>query len=121
MYLKIMWRYMIMLGITLPLMITDCMQSVQDFFSLMCNEIASVLILSLLHMAYVCLMYYSAENTFVMHTLVLSSTSIMFVALWKAVRRDPFTRLELIGIVVNVIGIYLCYCEYHILDCTFAD
>lgn len=110
-YLKIIWRYLIVLITLGPFLLMDFMESVKCFIYLLNANFVSLFILSIIHMAYVYLIYYAASQTFVVHVLLLSGVPTMFTTVWKIVRRLPFTRIEYIGIGIDVFGIYLCCCE----------
>jgi hypothetical protein len=69
-------------------------------------------------MLYTYLIYYSATKTFVVHTLLIASMSITFTSTWKIIRGIPFTRIEYLAIGINIFGVYLCCCEYPIIDST---
>lgn len=110
-YLKVMWQYLIVLAVVCPILTVDFFDSGQYFAAFADTNFLSAFALSLLHMGFVYLVYLSATRTFVMHTLLIVSMSLTFSTTWKIIRSVPFTRVEYIGIAINVLGVYLCCCE----------
>ena len=115
-YIKIIWQYLIILIILSPILIMDFFDSGQYLSTLSDTSFLSIFILSILHMLYIYLIYFSATKTFVVHTLLIASMSITFTSTWKVIRSIPFTRIEYLGIGINIFGVYLCCCEYPIID-----
>eukprot|EP00826_Nyctotherus_ovalis_P017825 TRINITY_DN15270_c0_g1_i3.p2 TRINITY_DN15270_c0_g1~~TRINITY_DN15270_c0_g1_i3.p2 ORF type:complete len:164 (-),score=26.53 TRINITY_DN15270_c0_g1_i3:583-1074(-) len=115
-YLKVIWQYLIVLVVLCPILVIDFFDSAQYFAAFADTSFLSVFVLSLLHMAFVYLVYFSATKTFVIHTLLIVSMSLTFSTTWKIIRSVPFTRLEYIGIAINVLGVYLCCCESATMD-----
>jgi len=118
-YLKVMWRYLTLLVILSPPLIMEIMDDAPRFVELVYKNLLPVFLLSILHTGYVYLVYYAATKTFVAHTILLCSIPTTFSATFKIARRLPFTRLEYIGIGINVFGAYLVCCEAPIIDSIF--
>ncbi len=110
-YLKVIWRYLIMLAGLVPLMILDFITSDSLIVDLIQDNCVPVFFVSILNTAYIYMVYFAVTQTFVVHTLLLCSIGTTFITTWKIVRKIPFSRLEYIGIGVNVFGAYLCCCE----------
>lgn len=115
-YLRIIWRYMIFLILLIPKLIYDIIQNAQNFSSIVAPCLGPVFFLSLLNTAFVFLVYFAVEHTFVAHTLLLCSIGTTYVATWKIANQDAYTRLDYLGIGFNVFGAYLCCCEGAPLD-----
>jgi drug/metabolite transporter (DMT)-like permease len=69
------------------------------------------LILAGLNTAQVYMVYFAVQKTYVAHTLLLCSIAPTFLATWRIAKNAPFTRLELLGIGLNVFGAYWCCCD----------
>lgn len=110
-YLRIAWRYMILFLIFMPKLVFDAYNNVFLFVESVTTYSGQVFGLALLNTVYVYLVYYAVQHTFVVHTLLLCSIATTFNATWKIASKQPFTRLEYVGIGVNVFGAYLCCCE----------
>eukprot|EP00826_Nyctotherus_ovalis_P045802 TRINITY_DN5101_c0_g2_i4.p1 TRINITY_DN5101_c0_g2~~TRINITY_DN5101_c0_g2_i4.p1 ORF type:complete len:272 (-),score=24.05 TRINITY_DN5101_c0_g2_i4:233-1048(-) len=117
-YLKVMWKYAAILVILASTLFLDFFNGVYSFTELIFKDIFKVLILSLIHAAFVYLIYFSAEKTLVIHTLLLSSMATTFITSWKILRRIPFSHLEYIGIAINVLGVYFCCYGTSAVDST---
>lgn len=120
-YLKVMWRYLTLLAIVSPTIIMDFMEDAPRLIEIIYTNLFPVFFVSLLHGLNVYLVYFAATRSFVAHTLLLCSIPTTFSATWKIARRLPFTRIEYIGIGINVFGAYLCCCEAPIIDSTFRS
>jgi len=107
-YLKIMWKYTTILLILIIILSLDFSNGLYSFMKLLLKDMFKVFILSIVHTAFIYLLYFSAEKTLVIHTLMLSSMATTFITSWKILRRIPFTHLEYIGIAINILGIYFC-------------
>ncbi len=110
-YLRIAWRYMIVLLLFVPKLLFDAYNDVFKFVESVSGFAGSVFGLALLNTINLYLVYFAASHTFVAHTLLLCSIPTTFLATWKIASKQPFTRLEYVGIGINVFGAYLCCCE----------
>ena len=110
-YLKITWRYMTIFVFVLPVIFLNCIETTQCILSLIFGNFISILLLSILHTAYIYLLYLSAEKTYIIHTLLICSISKVFITLWKAIRSLPLTKIEFVAIGFCLLGVYLCYWE----------
>jgi hypothetical protein len=117
-YLRIIWRYMIFLLLVIPRLVYDITQHASRLADIVSPCVGPVFFLSLLNTAYVFLVYFAASHTFVAHTLLLCSIGTTFVATWKIINQERYTRLDYIGIGFNVFGAYLCCCEGAPLEST---
>ncbi len=109
--LRIAWRYMVLFVVFIPKIVFDAYNDVFHFAESVASYAGSLFGLALLNTAYVYLTYFAVEHTFVVHTLLLCSIATTFRATWKIASKQPFTRLEYVGIGINVFGAYLCCCE----------
>ena len=110
-YLKVSWRYLVLLVLSAPLLLRDLLTSTQDFGILLATNFSGIFFLSVANAAHVYLIYHAVKLTFVAHTLLLGSISTTFLAVWKIVSGQLYSRLEYLGIAANVFGAYLCCCE----------
>lgn len=110
-YLRIIWRYMIFLILVIPRLVYDIAQNASRLADIVSPCVGPVFFLSLLNTAYVFLVYFAVNHTFVAHTLLLCSIGTTFVATWKIINQERYTRLDYLGIGFNVFGAYLCCCE----------
>ena len=110
-FVKTAWRYVILLLLLLPKFAYDVCSDVAGITNLVITNIGSILALSALHTAYVYMVYFAVQHTFVAHTLLLCSIATTFLATWKIARKDQYTSLEYLGVGINVFGAYLCCCE----------
>ena len=110
-FLRIAWRYMILFLVFVPKLIFDAYTNTFAFVEAMATFYGPMFGLTLLNTIYVYMVYFAVEHTFVAHTLLLCSIPTTFQAVWKIASKQPFTRLEYIGIGINVFGAYLCCCE----------
>ena len=110
-FLRIAWRYMVLFLVFLPKLIFDAYTDVFNFVEGMASHYGPMFGLSVINTLYVYMFYFAAEHTFVAHTLLLCSIPTTFHAVWKIASKQPYTRLEYIGIGINVFGAYLCCCE----------
>ncbi len=110
-YLKVIWKHIVMLVVLSPFMILDFAMSDTLIVDMVNNNLGPVFFLALLHAAYTYMVYFAVTQTYVAHTLLLCSIASTFITTWKIARRLPFTRLEYLGIAANVFGAYLCCCE----------
>ncbi|MDR3734938.1 MAG: hypothetical protein P4L10_05295 [Acidobacteriaceae bacterium] len=110
-YLKVMWRYFALLIALVPFIITDFMEDAPRLAHMLYTNLFPVLFFSILHAFNVYIVYFAVTQTFVVHTLLLCSIPTTFLTTWRIARRLPFTRLEYLGIGLNVFGAYLCCCE----------
>lgn len=108
---KIMWRYSILICLNFPTFVNEILEHASGLYSLMRTHILKIVLLSVLNCFYLYVFYYSAELTYVMHTLLLSSIAPSLVCVWKFVRGLPYSRIEYIGVGINVLGVYLCCCD----------
>jgi len=81
-----------------------------------CNEYFftntfKIALLSILNLIYIYTVYYAVINTFVAHTLLLCSIAPTFLSTWKLAKGLPYSKIDYIGIGINVFGAYLCCCE----------
>lgn len=118
-YLRIIWRYIIFLLILIPKLVFDIIQHAPNLSSIIAPCLGPIFFLSLLNTAFVFLVYFAVEHTFVAHTLLLCSIGTTYVATWKIANQDPYTRLDYLGIGFNVFGAYLCCCEGAPLESIF--
>ncbi len=109
--LRIAWRYMVLFLIFIPKMAFDAYIDVFHFAESVASYTGPIFGLALLNTAYAYMVYFAAERTFVVHTLLLSSIATTFLSTWKIASKQRFTRFEYIGIGINVFGAYLCCCE----------
>eukprot|EP00826_Nyctotherus_ovalis_P003858 TRINITY_DN10798_c0_g4_i1.p3 TRINITY_DN10798_c0_g4~~TRINITY_DN10798_c0_g4_i1.p3 ORF type:complete len:139 (-),score=24.84 TRINITY_DN10798_c0_g4_i1:728-1144(-) len=110
-FLRVIWKYTTMTAVFAPLMIIDFATTDSFILSVIAENFPSLIVLTIIETLYTYLVYIAAMQTFVVHTLLLCSISTTFLATWKIARRLPFTRIEYIGIGINVFGAYLCCCE----------
>lgn len=110
-YVKIVWKHIVMTSIFSPFMILDLATSDIFIIKVIVDNISSLITLSIISTLYNYLVYYAVTQTFVVHTLLLCSIATTFITTWKIARRLPFNRIEYIGIGFNVFGAYLCCCE----------
>lgn len=110
-YLKIIWRYLILLIVLLPKFLIDLLSNIENIFNIFLANIFPILLLAILNTAQVYMIYYAVRHTYVAHTLLLCSIAPTFLATWKIAKNAPYTRLELLGIGFNVFGAYWCCCD----------
>ena len=110
-FLRIIWRHLVELVILSPFLILDFISIEVSLFEMLSANLMPIFFLSLIYTFNVILVYYAAMHTYVVHTLLLCSIPTTFITLWKIVRRLPFSRLEYVGVALNVFGAYLCWCE----------
>ena len=110
-YLKVMWRYGVLLILDSPLLLYDFLTSATPFDELVTANFTTVFFLSMLNCAYVFMVYNALLHTFAAHTLLLCSMATTFTTVWKMASKRQFSRLEYLGIGANVFGAYLCCCE----------
>ena len=110
-FVRIAWRYIVLFLMFAPKMAYDSYNNVFNFVDSIIEHAGPVFGLSLLNLTYVYMLYFAVLHTFVAHTLLLGSIPTTFSAVWKIASKQPFTRLEYIGIGINVFGAYLCCCE----------
>jgi hypothetical protein len=110
-YLKVAWRYLVLLVLSLPLLAYDLLTTTGDIGVMIARNFSSIFFLSVANAIHVYLIYHSVQMTFVAHTLLLGSIGSTFGAVWKIISGQPYTRLEYLGIAANVFGAYLCSCE----------
>jgi len=110
-FVRIAWRYIVLFLMFAPKMAYDSYNNVFNFVDGIIEHAGPVFGLSLLNLTYVYMLYFAVLHTFVAHTLLLGSIPTTFYAVWKIASKQPFTRLEYIGIGINVFGAYLCCCE----------
>ena len=110
-YIRIAWRYMIVFLLFAPKLFFDAYNDIFKFIESVAGFAGPLFGLALLNTINVYLVYFAVEHTFVAHTLLLCSIPTTFLATWKIASKQPFTRLEYLGIGINVFGAYLCCCE----------
>ncbi len=110
-YQRIIWRYLGLALFISPKFIYDLLVNITSFWGIFVSNIFPIFFLSLLNTAYVYMMYFAVQRTYVAHTLLLCSIGPTFSAVWKIIKREPYTTIEYIGIGVNVFGAYLCCCD----------
>lgn len=110
-YLRIAWRYMVVLLVFIPKLVFDVYNDIFYFVECVSDFAGPVFGLAIVNTLYVYLMYFSLTHTFMVHTLLLCSIPTTFLATWRIASRQPFTRFDYIGIALNVFGAYLCCCE----------
>lgn len=110
-YLRIAWRYMIVLIFFMPKLMFDAYTDIFAFVESIGGFAGPIFSLSFLNTIVVFLIYYAAEHTFVAHTILLCSIPTTFLATWKIASKQPYTKIDYIGIGFNVFGGYLCCCE----------
>ena len=110
-YLKIIWRYIAIIVLLIPILTLDFLIDPYKLLKLILKDAFKVFILSMLHIAYIYLIYFSAENTLIIYTMLLCSMSTIFSTTWKIIRGIYFTRIEYIGLGISLIGAYFCCCE----------
>lgn len=115
-YLRIIWRYAGVAIMTSPFFLYDILVNIANFWDIFIANIFPIFFLSLLNTAYVYMVYFAVNHTFVAHTLLLCSIAGTFNAVWKIAKREPYTSIEYIGIGINVFGAYLCCCEGSPID-----
>ena len=110
-YQRIIWRYLVLALLISPKFIYDLLANITAFWDIFLANIFPVFFLSLLNTAYVYIVYFAVNHTFVAHTLLLCSIGTAFSSTWKIIKREQYTTIEYIGIGINVFGAYLCCCE----------
>lgn len=110
-YLRVAWKYMVMLLVLVPKLIFDGYNNILYFVECISDFAGPVFGLAVVNTLYVYLMYYSLTRTFAFHTLLLCSLPSTFIAAWKIASKQPFTRFDYVGIGINVFGAYLCCSE----------
>lgn len=118
-FLRVIWKYATMTAVFAPFMIIDFATTDSFILSVIAENFPALVVLSVIETLYAYLVYIAAMQTFVVHTLLLCSISTTFLTTWKIARRLPFTRIEYIGIGINVFGAYLCCCEGAYISSTF--
>jgi len=109
--LRIMWRYFGLGLIIAPWFLHDLLSASETVWRAIVDNIVEVFLMSLINTLYVYLVYTSVNYTYVVHTLLLCSIGTTFLAAWKIAKKSPYTVIEYIGIGINVLGVYLCFCE----------
>lgn len=110
-FLKVIWKYITMTAIFAPFMIIDFATTDNFILWVIAENFPSLIILSIIDTLYIYMIYISISQTYVLHTLLLTGIATTFLTTWKIARRLPFTRIEYIGIGINVFGAYLCCCD----------
>lgn len=110
-FLKVIWKYITMTAIFSPFMIIDFATTDNFILWIIAENFPSLIILSIIETLYTYMVYIAVMQTYILHVLLLCSISTTFLATWKIARRLPFTRLEYLGIGINVFGAYLCCCD----------
>lgn len=110
-YLKVVWRYLVMFVGIFPIMIIDFIASDSLIVDIIKGNAGAIFMTSIINTIYTYMVYFAVSQTFVVHTLLLCSIGPTFIATWKIIRKIPHSRLEYIGIGINVFGAYLCCCE----------
>jgi hypothetical protein len=109
--IKIAWRYFGLLLFIMPQALLDLLSLTTIIKQTIIRQLPLILLLSAANTMGVYLVYYAAEHTFVAHTLLLCSLATTFSSTWKIICGLPYTRIEYVGIGLNVLGSYLCCCE----------
>ena len=112
-FLKIIWRYFGTLYVLLPKLWIDLRLvlksfDIAEFFT---EHYTSLIWLPILLTLSQYLVYIAGECSYVAHALLLGGLGSTFVTVWKIASKQDYTRIEYIGIAVNVFGAYLCLCE----------
>jgi len=115
-YLRVIWRYLITLIITVPILMIELYNTTDKLLTSINENKGSLIIQSILQTIYVYLVYYAATKTFVSHTLIFSTIPILFISIWKLISHLPFTRLDYIGIILVIFGMLLCLFETSVVD-----
>lgn len=105
-FLKIIWRHLILVIMLIPKVFFDLTaigDRIHDIFNP--GSIFSIFFLSFINILWVYLFYLAASHTFSAHTMLLQ-LPMLFAVLWKVIRRQMVTILELIGIGCTVFGAY---------------
>ena len=110
-YQRIIWRYLVLALLITPQFLYDLLTNISSFLDIFLVNIFPIFFASVLNTAYVYMVYFAVRHTFVAHTLLLCSIAPTFSAVWKMIKREPYTSIEYIGIGINVFGAYLCCCE----------
>ena len=117
-FVRIGWRYLGLFCLILPKLAHDlyrCQINIRYYFL---TEYSRILWLSFCHTLSSYLLYLAATRTYFVHALLLSSIGNTFAGAWKIASRQEYTKIEYIGIAINVFGAYLCCCEGQNLEST---
>lgn len=114
--IKVIWRYGILIIGLLPLLINDVLSNFERIWDIIFSNYIQLFSLAFLQTIYVYLVYFSAQKTYIAHTILLCSIPTTFLATWKIAKRARYTSIEYLGIAINVFGAYLCCC-----DCSGAE
>ena len=110
-YLRIIWKYLALALFISPRFIYDIIANITSLWDIFIANIFPIFLLSFLNTAYVYMVYYAVNYTFVSHALFLCMLGPAFSTAWKIIKREPYTSLEYIGMGLNIFGAYLFCCE----------
>jgi hypothetical protein len=109
--LLVCWRYLGLLLLLLPRLVVDVVSTASTILETLRNQLPNVVCLAGLQIIYIYMVYFAVRHTFIAHTLLLCSLAATFSATWKIIRGSDYTRIEYLGIAVNIFGAYLCCCD----------
>ena len=114
--LKMTWRYLILIIMLIPKIFFDVAAIGDRIYEILNpSNLFYLLFLAFLNTIWVYLFYLAASHTFSAHTMLLQ-LPMLFLTLWKLLRRELLTYLELIGIGITVFGAYLITNDGETLD-----
>ena len=110
-YLRIAWRYIVILLLLIPKLIFDGYRDLFYFVECISDFAGPTFGLAFLNTLYNFLMYYSITHTYMVHSLLLCGIPSTFAVAWKIASKQFYSKLEYIGLGINIFGAYLCCCE----------
>lgn len=115
-FLKIIWRFFVLVIILLPKAFYDLSLNLDNLGKIFSSKnLLDLFFLSILNTIWVYMFYYAASHTFAAHTLLLQ-IPLMFLCIWKLLRRESTTYLEIIGLATCILGSYLISNDGATLD-----
>jgi len=119
--LIVIWRYIGVLYIAFPKLIIDLYTQYRNYDMLEFIK-NNYLLISCTAFALTMsqfFIYKAALLTYFAHTLLLSGISGCFIVFWKIASKQGYTKIEYIGLGINVFGAYLCCCDANSLPSIF--
>ena len=106
-YLRIAWRYIIILLLLIPKLIFDGYRDLFYFVECISDFAGPTFGLAILNTLYNFLMYYSISHTYMVHSLLLCGIPSAFPLAWKIASKQFYSRLAYIGLGLNIFCVYL--------------